>query len=64
MDLPKPGGDTHDLLTLSWLAAESDATGAMQTFEFKVRGPDDPRLAGCPDWMRGVHEDQVRYFSR
>ncbi len=25
---------------------------------------DDPRLAGCPDWMRGMHEDQVRYFSR
>ena len=25
---------------------------------------DDPRLPGCPDWMRGVHEDQVRYFSR
>ncbi len=33
------------------------------------RGPgrwlaSDPRLAGGPDWMRGVHEDQVRYFSR
>ena len=28
------------------------------------RPADDPRLAGCPDWMRGVHEDQVRYFSR
>jgi len=25
---------------------------------------DDPRLEGCPDWMRGMHEDQVRYFSR
>jgi hydroxyacylglutathione hydrolase len=25
---------------------------------------DDPRLAGCPDWMRGLHEDQVRYFSQ
>ena len=25
---------------------------------------DDPRLAGCPDWMRVMHEDQVRYFSR
>jgi hydroxyacylglutathione hydrolase len=25
---------------------------------------DDPRLAGGPDWMRSVHEDQVRYFSR
>ncbi len=25
---------------------------------------DDPRLAGCPDWMRSMHEDQVRYFSR
>ncbi len=25
---------------------------------------DDPRLAGCPDWMRGTHEDLVRYFSR
>lgn len=25
---------------------------------------DDPRLAGCPDWMRGTHEDLVHYFSR
>jgi hydroxyacylglutathione hydrolase len=25
---------------------------------------DDPRLAGGPDWIRSVHEDQVRYFSR
>ena len=25
---------------------------------------DDPRLAGGPDWMRGMHEDQVRYFQR
>ena len=25
---------------------------------------DDPRLPGCPDWMRGMHEDQVRYFSQ
>jgi len=25
---------------------------------------EDPRLAGCPDWMRGMHEDQVRNFSR
>jgi len=25
---------------------------------------DDPRLAGCPDWMRGMHEDQVRYFQQ
>jgi hydroxyacylglutathione hydrolase len=25
---------------------------------------DDPRLADGPDWMRGTHEDQVRYFSR
>jgi glyoxylase-like metal-dependent hydrolase (beta-lactamase superfamily II) len=24
----------------------------------------DPRLAGCPDWMRGAHEDLVRYVSR
>jgi hydroxyacylglutathione hydrolase len=24
---------------------------------------DDPRLAGCPDWMRDMHEDQVRYFQ-
>ncbi len=24
---------------------------------------DDPRLAGCPDWMRDTHEDLVRYFS-
>ncbi len=24
---------------------------------------DDPRLTGCPDWMRGVHEEQVRYFQ-
>jgi glyoxylase-like metal-dependent hydrolase (beta-lactamase superfamily II) len=25
---------------------------------------DDPRLAGCPDWMRGTHEDLVRYLNR
>ena len=25
---------------------------------------DDPRLAGGPDWMRSVHEDQVRYFQQ
>ena len=25
---------------------------------------DDPRLAGCPEWMRGVHEEQMRYFSK
>ena len=24
---------------------------------------DDPRLTGCPDWMRGVDEEQVRYFQ-
>jgi len=26
--------------------------------------PDDPRLADCPEWMRGTHEDQMRYFQR
>jgi hydroxyacylglutathione hydrolase len=25
---------------------------------------DDPRLPGCPDWMRAMHEDLMRYFSR
>ena len=25
---------------------------------------DDPRLPGCPDWMRGMHQDLVRHFSR
>ena len=23
----------------------------------------DPRLEGCPDWMRATHEEQVRYFQ-
>jgi glyoxylase-like metal-dependent hydrolase (beta-lactamase superfamily II) len=25
---------------------------------------DDPRLAACPDWMRDMHEDLVRYVQR
>jgi len=24
----------------------------------------DPRLEGCPDWLRVTHEEQVRYFRR
>jgi hydroxyacylglutathione hydrolase len=24
----------------------------------------DPRLEGCPDWLRATHEEQVRYFRR
>jgi hypothetical protein len=24
----------------------------------------DPRLEGCPDWLRATHQQQVRYFRR
>jgi len=25
---------------------------------------DDPRLEGCAEWMRVMHDEQVRYFQR
>ena len=45
VDLPEPEGDTHGPLTLSCSAAENPTPETMQNTEFKVRGPDDPRLA-------------------
>jgi PAS domain S-box-containing protein len=68
VDLPEPEGDTNDPLTLSVRQPENPTPETMQNTEFKVRGPDDPRLAvhatnPLPAWLWSADGTRVLWAN-
>jgi PAS domain S-box-containing protein len=66
VDLPEPEGDTNDPLMLS--CSEDPTPETMQNTEFRMRGPDDPRLARhatspLPAWLWSADGTRVLWAN-